>query len=105
MIQAVPLTATISFSAPAAASSSLTAHSMFAPTILKAQKVTSGYSGGGGAAPAPEAVTAADLAPPTVQTYAATPQSNGMSTTTKALIGGGVALVAVVAILAMRKRR
>jgi hypothetical protein len=109
MIAALP-TASFSLSIPRQPVSSVGgARSMFAPTILTATKVVSGYSGGGGASPTPDAVTAADISPPAVQAYpvqataAATP--GAMSMAAKVGIFAGIVAVVGVGIVIATKRR
>ncbi len=99
MIQALP-TASFNLTIPSSGVTATGATSRLASRYVP--KTVASYSGGGGA---PEAVTAADLAPPSVQTYAVqTTAAPGMGMGTKIAIFGGIALVAAGAIVFATRR-
>jgi hypothetical protein len=100
MIQALP-TANVNLSIPSAGVTSTGATSRLASRYVAPTKTIATYAGGGGA---PEAVTASDLAPPSVQTYAVQTTAPGMSTTTKLAIFGGIVLAVGAAIVVATRR-
>jgi hypothetical protein len=105
MICAVPATATINIAIPSGGSATVGARSMFAPTILKPAKVVSSFSGPAPSS-SPDTITAADLAPPSVQAYPVQAVAQpGMSMATKVGIFAGLVAVVGIGIVVATKHR
>jgi hypothetical protein len=96
--------ASFTLSIPSSGRTSTGATSRLAPLILATApaKTVATYSGGGSAASSGPA--AADLAPPSVQTYPVMATAPGMAMGTKVAIFGGLVLVVGAAILVATRK-